>query len=459
MRSHHLAIALSLLVTGCPAEQTKEDATAAEPKKDDKKVPSGELIVVAGDTFLLDGKPAGDTGTILATGKLHKVDALFEQLKEKREAWKANHPGKVFPGRAVLRVGPNAKMIVFKSAFQTTAYAGYPNLALETKEQFVDVAAVIPSPPEPQARRRAPLKTLHVQLEQDAVSLFVLQGTPARPEASLGPDLARRQALRDAEEFGLIGLLNSGGGGDPDAPTAPFGHDGALGGDPTSAGGLDVLGSPAPVPSEWVRLDAEVKPGEALADAIATAIKARFEGSAPGYGAEPGVYLHAANALSYAELRSALDGCESARRELSKDQDSPPFKLHVSVGVVAPAPEGAGEGDPPSGTRGVGVRIGATSVSGRLPPEVIQRIVRQNFGRFRLCYEDGLRNNPNLQGRVNTRFVINRDGRVSNVAAGGDIPDSQVIACVSSAFRNLTFPKPDGGIVTVAYPIVFTPGD
>ena len=59
------------------------------------------------------------------------------------------------------------------------------------------------------------------------------------------------------------------------------------------------------------------------------------------------------------------------------------------------------------------VRMGATQVSGRLPPEVIQRIVRQNFGRFRLCYENGLRNNPNLQGRVSVRFVIGRDGAVS----------------------------------------------
>ena len=56
--------------------------------------------------------------------------------------------------------------------------------------------------------------------------------------------------------------------------------------------------------------------------------------------------------------------------------------------------------------------MGATSVSGRLPPEVIQRIVRQNFGRFRLCYENGLRNNPNLQGRVAVRFVIGREGDV-----------------------------------------------
>ena len=102
--------------------------------------------------------------------------------------------------------------------------------------------------------------------------------------------------------------------------------------------------------------------------------------------------------------------------------------------------------------------LGSTNVSGRLPPEVIQRIVRQNFGRFRLCYESGLRNNPNLQGRVAVRFIIGRDGRVSNVGGAGDLPDSGVVSCVTRAFYGLSFPSPDGGIVQVSYPIVFTPG-
>jgi hypothetical protein len=105
------------------------------------------------------------------------------------------------------------------------------------------------------------------------------------------------------------------------------------------------------------------------------------------------------------------------------------------------------------------VRMGATSVSGRLPPEVIQRIVRQNFGRFRLCYENGLGTNPNLQGRVTVRFVIGQDGSVGSVSAGGDMPDSGVVSCVTRAFQSLRFPQPEGGIVTVSYPIVFSPGD
>jgi hypothetical protein len=98
-------------------------------------------------------------------------------------------------------------------------------------------------------------------------------------------------------------------------------------------------------------------------------------------------------------------------------------------------------------------------VSGRLPPEVVYRIVRQNFGRFRLCYENGLRNNPNLQGRVAVRFVIGRDGVTSNVSNGGsDMPDSGVISCVVRGFYGLSFPQPEGGIVTVVVPLNFSPG-
>ncbi len=101
---------------------------------------------------------------------------------------------------------------------------------------------------------------------------------------------------------------------------------------------------------------------------------------------------------------------------------------------------------------------GTTQVSGRLPPEVVQRIVRQNYGRFRQCYEDGLRSNPNLTGRVTARFVISREGRVSNVRNGGsDIPDASVVSCVVQAFYGLSFPSPDNGIVSVNYPIMFSP--
>jgi len=99
-----------------------------------------------------------------------------------------------------------------------------------------------------------------------------------------------------------------------------------------------------------------------------------------------------------------------------------------------------------------------TPVSGRLPAEVIQRVIRQNFGRFRGCYEFGLRSNPNLQGRVVVSFVIGVDGSVGSASNGGsDLPDPNVVSCIVRSFGSLSFPAPDGGVVSVGYPIVLAP--
>ena len=106
------------------------------------------------------------------------------------------------------------------------------------------------------------------------------------------------------------------------------------------------------------------------------------------------------------------------------------------------------------------IREGATTVDGRLPREVVQRIVRQNFGRFRLCYDNGLRNHPGLQGRVSVKFVIGRTGAVTTATeVGSDLPDPAVVQCVVGGFGNLSFPQPESGLVTVVYPVVFAPGD
>jgi len=109
------------------------------------------------------------------------------------------------------------------------------------------------------------------------------------------------------------------------------------------------------------------------------------------------------------------------------------------------------------------VRIGGdgrdyTSINGRLPPEAIQRIVRQNMGRFRFCYERGLERRPDLAGHVVTRFLVGRDGAVVLAADGGsDLPDPGVVGCVVRAFQTLSFPAPEGGMVTVIYPLAMTP--
>ncbi len=236
---------------------------------------------------------------------------------------------------------------------------------------------------------------------------YAVQGPKDNPD----PHIARQAALREAREFGMIGLLNAGASGDPNAPTAPWGRDTSLGTDEISARG-----------NMW---------GDEIGDAFGAGGLGLSGIGEGGGGRGEGIGLGNIGTLGH------------------------------GAGIGTGQGFGAGHGRLGGShkTRAPKVRMGATSVSGRLPPEVIQRIVRQNYGRFRMCYEQGLARNPNLEGRVQVRFVIGRDGSVSNVSNGGsDLPDSGVVSCVISAYYGLSFPQPEGGIVTVVYPIMFAPG-
>ena len=58
------------------------------------------------------------------------------------------------------------------------------------------------------------------------------------------------------------------------------------------------------------------------------------------------------------------------------------------------------------------------------------------------------------------KFVIGADGAVTTAQDGGsDLPVQTVVSCVVRSFGNLSFPQPESGIVTVAFPINFSPGD
>jgi hypothetical protein len=160
--------------------------------------------------------------------------------------------------------------------------------------------------------------------------------------------------------------------------------------------------------------------------------------------------------------------------------ESPPTASAPELTVARPSTSTPilGDGDPPvtapeSSASGPGRKLGSSSVptrkaargrvatgqitvSGRLDPVAIRAVVGGNTSRFRMCYEQGLGRTSTLAGRVVVRFVIGRDGGVSNVSDGGsDLADSATKGCVLSAFYGLSFPVPEGGIVTVTYPLIF----
>ncbi|MGH7280921.1 MAG: AgmX/PglI C-terminal domain-containing protein [Polyangiaceae bacterium] len=232
------------------------------------------------------------------------------------------------------------------------------------------------------------------------------------PQDNPDPHIARQAALKEAAEFGMIGLLNVGAGADPNAPTAPWGREDSLGNDPMSARC-----------NMW---------GDAIGDSFGAGGLGLSGVGEGGGGRGEGIGLGNIGTIGHGAGLGNGQGFGNGHGRLGGSHQ----------------------------TRSPSLRQGTTQVNGRLPPEVIQRIVRQNFGRFRLCYENGMRQNPNLSGRVAVKFVIDRSGAVSTSQDGGsDLPDQSVVQCVVRGFQNLSFPQPEGGIVTVVYPIIFTPGE
>jgi hypothetical protein len=243
---------------------------------------------------------------------------------------------------------------------------------------------------------------------RDTGHKYGVQGPKDNPD----PHLAKQAALQEAAQFGMIGLISTMGGGDPNAPTAPWGREESLGQDEKSARGNMF--------------------GDTIGDSFGAGGLGLSGVGEGGGGRGEGIGLGNFGGLGHGAGTGTGQGIGNGHGRLGGGHK-----------VMAPR-----------------IREGATSVNGRLPPEVIQRIVRQNFGRFRLCYENGMRNNPNLQGRVTVKFVIDRSGAVAMTADGGsDLPDQGVVQCVVRGFGNLSFPQPEGGMVTVVYPIMFNPGE
>jgi hypothetical protein len=214
----------------------------------------------------------------------------------------------------------------------------------------------------------------------------------------------------------MIGLLKSAAS-DPDAPFSAFSRDPALGFDDRNARG-----------NMWALSIGEAAGQNGLF--LSESGNGGFDGRGTGVGIEG--------------ISSGLDSLGHC---------------DPSSGRICTFGNSVGRAGGNRESRAPVIRQAKTELSGTIPAAVVQRIVRQNFGRFRFCYEQGLARNPNLEGRVTVRFVIDRSGAVSTTSArGGGLPDSKVASCVSQAFYGLSFPPPDHGIVTVTYPLLFSPG-
>ncbi|MDB4975209.1 MAG: putative abductin-like protein [Myxococcaceae bacterium] len=87
--------------------------------------------------------------------------------------------------------------------------------------------------------------------------------------------------------------------------------------------------------------------------------------------------------------------------------------------------------------------------------------VKKRISAIKICYEQQLRRDPSLAGKVTVQFTIEQSGTISKAAATENTTnDAQVAACVVEAVKRFRFnPGPEGGSVVFSYPFVFAPSN
>ncbi len=109
-------------------------------------------------------------------------------------------------------------------------------------------------------------------------------------------------------------------------------------------------------------------------------------------------------------------------------------------------------------TKSSALKMETVTVNGGLPKEIVQRILRQNFGTFRLCGERSTTGTPD--GRVGVRFQISARGEVSNAqtTAATTVSDAGMVHCITESLSDLTFPPPERPPTQVSYVLSFGDG-
>jgi RNA polymerase sigma-70 factor (ECF subfamily) len=110
-------------------------------------------------------------------------------------------------------------------------------------------------------------------------------------------------------------------------------------------------------------------------------------------------------------------------------------------------------------------RTSTGTPTGTLSADYISDAMQQLMPRFKWCYEDRLRTQPSLAGKLVVKFTISGDPELGGVVAASEvddaqstISDTQMRSCIESVVDDARFSPPeDDGDVEVEFPFEFTP--
>ncbi|WP_242394365.1 AgmX/PglI C-terminal domain-containing protein [Anaeromyxobacter oryzisoli] len=84
--------------------------------------------------------------------------------------------------------------------------------------------------------------------------------------------------------------------------------------------------------------------------------------------------------------------------------------------------------------------------------------VRARMGLIKACYENALKRNPSLKGKVSIRFTILETGGLADISAAvNTLATPEVASCIVGTMRTWRTQFKPSGPVTVEYPFVFSP--
>ena len=106
------------------------------------------------------------------------------------------------------------------------------------------------------------------------------------------------------------------------------------------------------------------------------------------------------------------------------------------------------------------VRMVKTVATKGLPPEIPRRVLERRIKRIEVCYQRGLKRNPELSGAVALSYTIDPIGEVSGVKIDKSaLNDAEVDACIEKEVDRLRFSSTEGGVaVTVKQTLDLSPG-
>jgi outer membrane biosynthesis protein TonB len=84
--------------------------------------------------------------------------------------------------------------------------------------------------------------------------------------------------------------------------------------------------------------------------------------------------------------------------------------------------------------------------------------IKARMGLIKACYENALKRNPNLKGKISIRFTILETGGLADLeTVANTMGSADVASCILSTMRSWRTQFKPSGPVTVEYPFVFSP--